>query len=134
MIGTQSGHHLDGNLGIRQAAELLGQGAVQARIAVMEAHHPPASPGPLHHHLHHLLQGEGAGANRFTALRSHGGDLGRDQGIGPDEHLRPLDRPGGPQGQQIRGPRPRPHDQDLASAGLAGWSIRRCGASVCNIH
>ena len=68
----------------------------------METDHPLTGPGPLHHQLQHFLQGEGAGTDPFAGRRSEGGDCRVDQRIRPNQHLRLLNRPQGPQGKQVR--------------------------------
>ena len=116
LVGADARHHLHWDLGIGQPTDLLGQGAVEAGIAVVEPHHPLAGAGPLHHGGDHLFQGERAGANPFASGGGQGGDLGIHQRIGPNQHLRLLDRPSGAQGEQIGGAGTSPHNPN----GLAG--------------
>ena len=78
LVSTQAGHHLHSDTGIGQAANLLGDGAIEAGIPIVEPHHGFAGPGPIQHHLHYLLQREGAGAHLLTAIGRQGCDLGID--------------------------------------------------------
>ena len=110
LVGAQARHHLHLQPRVGQPADLLLQGAVEAGIAVVEAHHPLAFPRPLHHNGHHLLESEGAGAQAFAAFRGEGGDRRAHERVGPHQHLGLLEGPGRPKGEQIGCSRTRPHD------------------------
>ena len=123
LVGTEARHHLDRQTGIGQTGDLLSQSAIETGITVVQAHHPLAGPGPVEHHGHHLLQGEGAGAQALAAFRRQGCDLGIDQRIGPDEHLGLLDQPGGAQGEQIGGSRAGANNPDGMGLGHRGTPL-----------
>ena len=107
--GGDAGGKVVGDTQPVQSVHLFPDRSVQAGVSGVEADGRLSFQLPLSHDVQHLFQGHlGAvieGAVRLAQLQQGG----IDQTAGVDHHVRLFQQLRAPQGDEIRGPRPRAH-------------------------
>ena len=103
-----------------QYPHLLQRRPVQRRIAALNPRHRPARRRRPQRNIHNLGQRHLLAAVHLRARLGKPGNLLRHQRVRVDNHIGPLNYPLGLQRQQLRIPRPRANDINLAGTPLAG--------------